>query len=139
MAASETIRSLFASDISRNIEEVIKVDQRDEEIIRDEINEYVVTDAILKRYTAILERYAETPNQPHEGIGVWVSGFYGSGKSSFAKILGYAIANQAIVGIPAGKRFADRASDSKLSVLLSQINEKIPTHSVIFDVSTDRV
>ena len=88
MGAAQPIRSLFASDISRNIEEVIKVDQRDEEIIRDEINEYVVTDSILKRYTAILERYAETPNQPHEGIGIWVSGFYGSGKSSFAKLLG---------------------------------------------------
>lgn len=138
MAASETIRSLFASDISRNIEEVIKVDQRDEEIIRDEINEYVVTESILKRYTAILDRYWETPNQPHEGIGVWVSGFYGSGKSSFAKNLGYAIANQVIAGIPAGKRFADRAGDPKLSTLLTQINEKIPTHAVIFDVSTDR-
>jgi hypothetical protein len=138
MAAAASIRGLFASDISRNIEEVIKVDQRDEEIIRDEISEYVVTESILRRFTAILERYAETPNQPHEGIGVWVSGFYGSGKSSFAKILGYAIADQPIVGIPAGKRFADRAGDPKLSVLLSQISEKIPTHSVIFDVSTDR-
>ena len=84
MGAEQSIRSLFASDIGRNIEEVIKVDQRDEEIIRDEINEYVVTDSILKRYTAVLERYAETPNLPHEGVGVWVSGFYGSGKSSFA-------------------------------------------------------
>jgi hypothetical protein len=138
MSAAQSIRGLFASDVSRNIEEVIKVDQRNEEIIRDEISEYVVTDSILKRYTAILDRYAETPNQPHEGIGIWVSGFYGSGKSSFAKLLGYAIQNQPIAGIPAGKRFGDRAGDNKLSVLLAKVNEQIPTHAVIFDVATDK-
>src|SRR5919108_128192 len=47
------IKTLFANDIHRRIEEVIKVDQTDEEIIRDEINEYVVTDAIRAHYTGI--------------------------------------------------------------------------------------
>lgn len=138
MGAGPKIRGLFASDIGRNIEEVIKVDQRDEAIIAGEIDEYVVTNSILNYYTTILERYAETPNLPHEGIGIWVSGFYGSGKSSFAKLLGYAVQNQPLVGTPAGKLFADHVGNNKLSVLLSQINEKIPTHAVIFDVATDK-
>src|SRR3954454_15964833 len=116
MGVAQPIRSLFASDVNRNIEEVIKVDQRDEEIIRQEISEYVVTDSILRHYNAILGRYWETPNQPHEGIGVWISGFYGSGKSSFAKLLGYAIQNKPIAGIAAAKRFADHVGDNKLSV-----------------------
>jgi hypothetical protein len=38
----------------------------------------------------------------------------------------------------AGERFAERAGDKKLQVLLKAINEQIPTHAVIFDVSTDR-
>ena len=80
-----TIKELFANDISRRIEEVIKVDQADEQVIREEISEYVVTDSIRRHFTQILERYWETPNKPHEGIAVWVSGFFGSGKSSFAK------------------------------------------------------
>ena len=86
--AAQTIGSLFASDIRRRIEEVIKVDQVEEEILRDEIREYVTTSSIKKHYLSILDRYRETPNKPHEGIGVWVSGFFGSGKSSFAKLLG---------------------------------------------------
>src|SRR5262249_27059350 len=79
------IRDLFATDIERNIEEVIKVDQTDEQLVREELAEYVATDSIRSHFRTILDRYAETPNKPHEGIGVWVSGFFGSGKSSFAK------------------------------------------------------
>ncbi len=138
MSGTQPIRGLFASDIDRTIEEVIKVDQTDEDILCDEIAEYVATDSIRARYTAILERYAETPNKAHEGIGIWVSGFYGSGKSSFAKMLGLSIQNQVLAGIPASERFAERTGDQKLTVLLKTIVEKIPTHAVIFDVSTHR-
>jgi uncharacterized protein YerC len=136
--ANELIKSLFANDINRRIEEVIKVDQTSDDILRDEIGEYVVTDAIRSHYTDIFDAYRETPNKPHEGIAVWVSGFFGSGKSSFAKMLGLSIENRVVAGIHAGDRFAQRAGDNRLQVLLKAINEKIPTHAVIFDVSTDR-
>src|SRR5688500_8849287 len=132
------ISSLFASDITRDIEEVIKVDQTDEAIIKSEIDEYVVTDAIADHYVEILERYDATPNKPHEGIAIWVSGFFGSGKSSFAKMLGVSVANRMVAGEPSAELFAQRAGDKKLSVLLKAISETIPTHAVIFDVSTDR-
>lgn len=138
MTTPTPIKTLFANDIHRRIEEVIKVDQTDEEIIRDEINEYVVTDAIRSHFTQILEAYRETPNKPHEGIAIWVSGFFGSGKSSFAKMLGLSVANRTVAGESAAERFAHRAGDKKLQVLLKTINEQIPTHVVIFDVSTDR-
>src|SRR5690348_8969297 len=138
MTKPTPIKMLFANDIHRRIEEVIKVDQTDEEIIRDEIDEYVVTDAIRTQYIDIFDAYRETPNKPHEGIAVWISGFFGSGKSSFAKMLGLSVANRTVAGESAAERFADRAGDKKLQVLLKAINEKIPTHAVIFDVSTDR-
>ncbi len=136
--ANEPIKSLFVNDINRRIEEVIKVDQTTDDILRDEINEYVVTEAIRIHYTKIFEAFRVTPNNPHEGIGIWVSGFFGSGKSSFAKMLGLSIENRPVAGIAAGDRFAQRAGDNKLQVLLKTINEQIPTHAVIFDVSTDR-
>lgn len=138
MTTSQPIQTLFANNIRRRIEEVIKVDQTNEEILREEINEYVVTDAIRAHYTSIYEAYRETPNKPHEGIAIWVSGFFGSGKSSFAKMLGFSIANRSVVGESASERFAERTGDKKLQVLLKAITEKIPTHAVIFDVSTDR-
>ena len=71
-----TIKDLFANDIFRRIEEVIKVDQDDEQVIREEISEYVVTDSIRDHFSEVLERYWETPKKPHEGIAVWVSGLF---------------------------------------------------------------
>ncbi|MFM7202020.1 MAG: BREX system P-loop protein BrxC [Myxococcota bacterium] len=132
------IRQLFSNDIHRRIEEVIKVDQTHEEIIRDEINEYIVTDAIRAHYIHIFEAYREAPQKPTDGVSIWVSGFFGSGKSSFAKMLGLAVENRQVVGESAAQRFAERSGDPKLRVLLKAINERIPTHAVIFDVSTDR-
>src|SRR4051812_13377939 len=79
----DAIRTLFDKRIERTIEEVIKVDQTNDAVLKDEIDEYVVTQAILKYYNEALEKYVETPNKPHEGIAIWVSGFFGSGKSSF--------------------------------------------------------
>src|SRR5262249_25419581 len=96
------------------------------------------TDSIRKFYTAILDRYRETPNKPHEGIGLWVSGFFGSGKSSFAKLLGVALSNRPLDGEAAGPLFARRLGDPKIQVLLSTITEQIPTEAVVFDVSTER-
>jgi len=132
------IRDLFASDIHRRIEEVIKVDQADEEILHGEIEEYVVTDAIRRHYADILRLYWETPNKPHEGTAIWISGFFGSGKSSFAKMLGVAIENRTVRGEGASQLFGQRTGDSETQVLLKQIVEHIPTEAVIFDVSTDR-
>ena len=133
------IKTLLAREADRNIEEVIKVDQTDQALIQDELREYVITDSILGHYLRILEKYNETPANPHENIGIWVSGFFGSGKSSFAKNLGLALAARDILGVSAAKMLADRRADSKkLGVLLTQITEHIPTDAVIFDVSTDR-
>jgi hypothetical protein len=132
------IQDLFALDIERSIEEVIKVDQNDQEIVYNEISEYIVTDAILSHYQEILGHYWETPNKPHEGIGIWVSGFFGSGKSSFAKMLGLALENRQVKGESASDLFGKRTGDPKCQVLLKQVAQHIPTESVIFDVSTDR-
>jgi hypothetical protein len=133
------IKEILARPVALNIEEVIKVDQNDAEVIKSEIEEYVMTGSILDHFLHVLDRYQETPANPHEGIGIWVSGFFGSGKSSFAKLLGLALANRDILNEGAAARLAARRPDSlKLQVLLKQITEKIPADAVIFDVSTDR-
>ncbi len=136
--ASNYIKDIFARDIHRDIREVIKVDQTDEEVIRSEIGEYIVTKTILSNFIEILEAYSESPNKPSDRMAVWVSGFFGSGKSSFAKLLGLALANRHLGSDTTSDLLAKHIGDSKVQVLIKTVVEKIPTEAVIFDVATER-
>jgi hypothetical protein len=133
-----SIGTLFEKPIERPIEEVIKVDQANEKAVGTEIDEYVATDSIRRQFAEVYKEIAESPAAPREGIGIWVSGFFGSGKSSFAKILGYTVANRKVGATTASALFKKNLSDSRVSDLLDSINTRIPFESVIFDVSMDR-
>jgi hypothetical protein len=91
---SDTIRDLFDSSraLNRSIEKVITYQNRSDEQLLKEISEYVVTDHIDESFEELLKKMqlAQQGGKGHE-IGVWVSGFYGSGKSSFTKYLGFAL------------------------------------------------
>jgi len=134
----DLIIELFDKAIDRHIEEVVKVDQTSTDVVRHELEEYVPTASIKRGFREILAAYSETPNKPHEGIGIWISGFFGAGKSSFAKILGYILENRQLGDVTASELFAQQAADAQLQALLAKINREIPTRAVIFDVSTDQ-
>lgn len=134
----DTIRELFSKDIGRHIEEVIKVDQADAATVRNELEEYVATDSIQEHFVTVYKAVADSKTEPHEGIGVWVSGFFGSGKSSFAKILGYTIAAKDVGGESASKLFKQNIQNTAIATYLDQINTATLTDAVIFDVSMDR-
>lgn len=136
--AAQYIKDIFSNDIHRSIREVIKVDQTDEEVIRDEIGEYVITDTILNNFVEILEAYNEAPNKPSERMAVWISGFFGSGKSSFAKLLGLALGNRQLGSDTTSDLLSAQIGNPKVEVLLKTAVEKIPTDAVIFDVATER-
>src|SRR6516162_1456705 len=93
----KAIAELLQRDLTRKIEEIIQVDQADEQSVHAEITEYVATDSIREQYHLLLKAIAEAPSDPQESVGVWVSGFFGSGKSSFAKNLGYALENRTVL------------------------------------------
>jgi len=133
-----TIRTLFEKQIDRPIEEVIKVDQANEKAVATEIDEYVATESIREQFAEVYKEIAEGPAVPREGIGVWISGFFGSGKSLFAKILGYTVANRKVGETTASALFKRSLNDQRVSALLDSINGRIPFEAVIFDVSMDR-
>jgi hypothetical protein len=132
------IRELLARNPAREIAEVIKVEQEDEEVVYREIQEYVATDAIKDHFRILFNAVAEGPASPHEDVGVWVSGFFGSGKSSFAKLVGYAVGKRVVRSRPASEWFKESVRDNRTAALLDLINARIPTHVVMFDVSMER-
>lgn len=142
----KTIRDLLARDLSVAIEEVIKVDQRDEKTVHAEIREYVFTKRIKEEYVKILDAISKGPGEPTEAVGVWVSGFFGSGKSSFAKNLGHVLANRSLLGTSAGQLFIQQMKSqddkdsqvTKIEELINFINVRIPSHVIMFDVRVDQ-
>jgi len=124
------IRDILVRDFEKTrIEEIVKVDQMSEEAIHEEIREYIATNSIKKSYKELLTAIAESPSTPHEGIGVWISGFFGSGKSFFAKNLGNVLANKKILGTPFSELFKKQMEDTSISDLVDLINTKIPTEN----------
>ena len=134
----KTIAELFANPIDRSIEEVIKVDQSNENAVRTELAEYIATDSIKAQFAEVFKEIADGASRPREGIGMWISGFFGSGKSSFAKILGYTVANRRVGDTTAAALFKARVEDEKISALLDSITTRLSFEAVIFDVSMDR-
>jgi hypothetical protein len=132
------IRELFRGDIERPIETVIHVDLSDEAIVAHEIEEYVVTENIREHLEELVDVYGDTARNPSESTNVWVSGFFGSGKSSFAKTVGYALADPVIEGRTATDRLLARANSHKLDALLNTAHTLAPTIAVFLDLASGR-
>jgi len=90
------IKDMFEKDITRDIKGVIKVGQKDYKNIYQELDEYIVTNELLKHFRDFFNSYKRSINNFTDDIGVWISGFFGSGKSHFLKILSYILENREI-------------------------------------------
>ena len=103
-----TLKIIFNKPIDRPIEGVIKAD--DEASLRLEIEEYVLTHEVEKRLEAFLDAYIN-----YEGSnGVWVSGFFGSGKSHLLKMLALLLENRQIDGAAALELFLPKCGDNEI-------------------------
>ena len=92
------IYDLFTRKLDRPINGVVKADQRDDSVVWQELNEYVVTRELLRYFRQIMDAYLASVDNPNDPVvasrmAVWVSGFFGSGKSHFLKILSYLLEN----------------------------------------------
>jgi len=95
-----TIRELIRRDIGVKVEGVVKVFDRS--ALATELREYVLTDKVEEELKRILDTYTSVSDTLRRGghsrdvCGIWLSGFFGSGKSHFAKILGYLLQNDQV-------------------------------------------
>ncbi len=135
-AAGIRIEDLFEKNIRRNINGVIKVDQEDERSVYTELDEYVVTGESLKHFDIFFRNYAAAMEEPTDRIGVWISGFFGSGKSHFLKILSYLLANREVRGKTALELFREKITDP---AILANIEKTVTTGTkdvILFNIDS---
>ena len=127
------IQDMFEKDINRSINGVVKVAQDDDASIRSELEEYVITRELRKHFSTLLERYDAAIDTPTDKIGVWISGFFGSGKSHFLKMLSYLLSNKKVDGKHAFDYFADKFDDPMMYATVRRCI-CIPTESILFNI-----
>ncbi len=121
------LATIFAKPINRHIEGVIKAD--DDASLRQEVEEYVLTNEVAKRLDNFLSAY----NDYQGANGVWISGFFGSGKSHLLKILAMLLENRAIDGVHVLDLFLPKCSDELLKADLKRA-VAIPSRSILFNI-----
>ena len=137
-----TIRNLFETSrsLDRRIEKVISFDNAANDQLKREITEYVVTESIETSFERLLNRFDEGMGGGSQEIGVWVSGFYGSGKSSFTKYLGFALDPTRTVD---GKPFLDwlenQLVNKPLRAQLRTLAKRYPSTVIMIDLASAQI
>lgn len=124
------LQQLFERDVARPIEGVIKAD--DDASLLLELDEYVITDEVGKRLDAFLDAYLNYAG----ANGVWISGFFGSGKSHLLKMLALLLENRAVDGWSALDIFLDKPKCRADGIFSGNLKRAvaIPSASILFNI-----
>jgi uncharacterized protein DUF6079 len=135
------IRSLFDASraLHRSIEKVITYQNRSDAQLRTEVSEYIVTGKINENFERLLKgmQSALQGGGGHD-IGVWVSGFYGSGKSSFTKYLGFALDREMKLGSEGFLQLLkNRISGPQVPALFNQVSTTYDPVVIFLDLASE--
>ena len=129
------IKNLFKKDIFRPIEGVIKADNLSEEAVFQEVDEYVITKEIHKRFDEFFSEYSSTIGHFTSNIGCWISGHFGSGKSHLLKILSYILSSDEKYDKLIKELFLTKIDDSDFE-LKRNIEKALnsPSETILFNI-----
>ena len=123
-----TLKTNFYKPVDRPIEGVIKAD--DAASLHLELEEYVLTNEVAKCLEAFLRAYNN-----YEGVnGVWISGFFGSGKSHLLKMLALLLENRQIDGVASLDLFLPKCGDNEFLRADLKQAVSIPSKSILFNI-----
>ena len=131
------IENMFQEDINRKINGVVKVDQDASDVLVQELNEYVITKELKKHFITFFNNYGDSFNERTSDIGVWISGFFGSGKSHFLKILSYLLENREVQGEHTVERFRKKFADDPTTFMLIDNATKGHTDTILFNIDIE--
>lgn len=131
------LKNMFAKAIDRDIKGVIKVGQGDDQNVRQELEEYVVTRELQKHFADFFSSYKKGIIGNTDKMGVWISGFFGSGKSHFLKILSYLLENRVVDGKSALDYFIeDKKIKDEMVLADMQLAANVSTDVILFNIDS---
>ena len=131
------IKNMFSKPIDRDIKGVIKVGQGDDENVKQELEEYVVTRELQKHFADFFSSYKKGILGNTDKMGVWISGFFGSGKSHFLKILSYLLENRVVDGKTAIDYFVeDRKIKDEMVLGDMKLAANTPADVILFNIDS---
>ena len=131
------IEEMFREDINRKINGVVKVDQDASDVLVQELNEYVITRELKKHFITFFNNYNDSFREKTSDIGVWISGFFGSGKSHFLKMLSYLLENKEVQGERTVERFRRKFADDPDTFMLIDNAAKGNTDTILFNIDIE--
>ncbi len=131
------IEEMFRDDINRKINGVVMVDQNIEDVLVQELDEYVITMELKKHFITFFNNYGKSLHANTADIGVWISGFFGSGKSHFLKILSYLLENKEVQDIRTVERFRKKFEDDPATFMLIDSAMKGKTDTILFNIAIE--
>lgn len=131
------IHDIFEKRIDREINGVIKVGQGENENVKQELEEYVVTKELQKHFADFFSSYKRGITSTTDKMGVWISGFFGSGKSHFLKILSYLLENKIVDGKAALDYFVDdHKIEDRIVLADMKLAAETSTDVILFNVDS---
>ncbi len=131
------IQNMFEKDINRPINGVIKVDEAKTDVIRQEVEEYVITKELKRHFMRFFNTYSEAFETPTADTGVWISGFFGSGKSHFLKMLSYILENRKIDDVSVVDYFREKFDDDPGTFMTIENSAKPATETILFNIDVE--
>jgi len=131
------IQNMFHDDINRQINGVIKVDQDANDVIEQEVREYVITKELRKHFSAFFNYYSDSFTVPTADIGVWISGFFGSGKSHFLKMLSYILENKSVAGTTTVEMFRQKFEGDPATFMQIDRATRGETQTILFNIDIE--
>jgi hypothetical protein len=130
------IKDMFEKSIDRPINGVVQVEQEEADVVQQEIEEYVVTTELKKHFMKFFNEYSESFDVPTDNVGVWITGFFGSGKSHFLKMLSYLLENKEINHKKTVDYFEEKFDDEG-SFMNIQKCTQVPTETILFNIDVE--
>ena len=126
------IHQMFERDINRYINGVISVGEDD--TVKQELEEYVVTRELQRHFGDFFDAFERGLDNPGRNVGVWIQGYFGSGKSHFLKMLSYLLENREVAGTMAVNYFDGKFEDPMTYAKIKRAAEGVTAETILFNI-----